>query len=167
MIVLKGKGFILRPIKLNDSKLYWEVMQDKETAKGFMGVPSSFEEAKKEVKDFIKKTKKGVSQVFTILVDGKYAGNVKLDYQNWDKNSSEGRVHLWLHPDYRGKGLATKALKKIINYGFKIKKMKIIYAQCKKSNKAVCKVNEKVGFRKVENRIVNGVKKVWWEINIC
>jgi [ribosomal protein S5]-alanine N-acetyltransferase len=161
---INGEGFILRSIGLKDSKGYWEVMQDKETVKGFISVPHSLEEAKKEVEEHILKSKQGITEVFTILVEGKYAGNVKLDYQNWDKSSSEGRVHLWLHPDYRGKGLATKALKKLIDYGFNKKKMKVIYAQCKKSNKAVCKVNEKVGFKKVEDRMVDGVKKVWWEI---
>ena len=161
---IKGEGFILRSIILDDSKSYWEVMQDKETINGFMSVPNSFEEAKEEVKEHIKKSKKGITEVFTILVSEKYAGNVKLDYQNWDKKSDEGRIHLWLHPDYRGKGLATKALKKLIDYGFSKKNFKVIYAQCKKSNKAVCNVNEKVGFKRVEDRLVKGVKKVWWEI---
>lgn len=161
---IKGEGFILRRIKLRDSKGYWEIMQDKEAIKGFRNVPHSFEEAKKEVKDHIKKSKQGITEVLSIFVEGKYAGNVKLDYQNWDKTSDKGRVHLWLHPDYRGKGLATKALRRVIDYGFDKKKMKVIYAQCKKSNKAVCKVNEKVGFKRVEDRMVNGIKKVWWEI---
>jgi RimJ/RimL family protein N-acetyltransferase len=164
MVILKEEEFILRPIKLKDSKGYWKIMQDEETAKGFMSVLSSFEEAKDEVKEFIKKSKEGITQVFTIIVNGKYAGNVKLDYQNWNKNSDEGRVHLWLHPNFRGKGLATKALKTLVEYGFNNKKFRIIYAQCKKSNKAVCRVNEKIGFNRVEERIVDGVKKIWWEI---
>jgi len=42
--------------------------------------------------------------------------------------------------------------------------MHIIYAQCKKANLAVCRVNEKVGFTRVEERFVEGVEKVWWEI---
>lgn len=165
MVRIKGDGFILRPIMLKDSKGYWEVMQDPETIKGFMSVPHSFEEAKEEVKEYIKKSKTKVTEVFTIEVKGKYAGNVKLDCQNWNINSGEGRIHLWLHPKFRGKGLATKALKLLIDYGFNKRKFHVIYAQCKKSNKAVCRVNEKVGFKKVEDRIVEGVKKVWWELN--
>jgi RimJ/RimL family protein N-acetyltransferase len=161
---LKGNGFILRPIKLSDSKAYWEVMHDKESIKNFMSVPRSFEEAKKEVKEHIKKSKTKVTEVFTIEVDKKYAGNVKLDCQNYDLTSGEGRVHLWLHPDYRGKGLATKALKLLIEYGFNKRKFHVIYAQCKKSNKAVSKINEKLGFKLVEERMVEGVKKLWWEI---
>jgi RimJ/RimL family protein N-acetyltransferase len=161
---LKGNGFILRPIKLADSRRYWEVMQDKETIKGFMSVPKSFEEAKKEVEEHIKKSKTKITEVFTIEVDGKYAGNVKLDCQNYNLTSGEGRVHLWLHPYYRGKGLATKALKLLIEYGFSKRKFHVIYAQCKKSNYAMCRINEKVGFRLVEERMVEGIKKLWWEI---
>ena len=161
---LKGDGFILRPIKLSDAKWYWETMQDKESIKSFVSVPHSFEEAKKEVEKQIDKSKTKVIEVFTIEVDGKYAGNVELDYQNYDLKSKEGRVHLWLHPTYRGKGLATKALKLVVEYGFKKKGFNVIYAQCKASNKAVCRVNEKVGFKFVEERIVEGVKKLWWEI---
>lgn len=161
---LKGDGFILRPIKLSDLDGYWEVMQDKESIKNFMSVPNSFEEAKKEVKEHIQKSKTKVTEVFTIEVNGKYAGNVKLDCQNYDLTSGEGRVHLWLHPDFRGKGIATNALKLVIEYGFNKRKFHVIYAQCKASNKAVCRVNEKVGFKFVEYRMVEGIKKIWWEI---
>ena len=164
MVLLKGKGFILRPIKLKDSQGYWEVMQDKETIKGFMNFPHSFEESKREVLGHINKSKTKLTEVFTIEVNGKYAGNVKLDCQNWNLNSGEGRIHLWLHPKFRGNGLATKALRLLVKYSFEKRKFNVIYAQCKKSNKAMCKVNKKVGFKKVEDRMVNGIKKVWWEI---
>ena len=75
-MIIKSKGFILRPIKISDAPAYWEVMQDKESIKGFMSVPTTYEEAKKEVKEHIKKSKSKVAEVFTIEVKGKYAGNV-------------------------------------------------------------------------------------------
>jgi RimJ/RimL family protein N-acetyltransferase len=140
-------------------------MQDKESIKGFMGVPNTFEEAKEKVLGHIKKAKTKVTEIFTIEINKKYGGNVKLDYQNWDINCDEGRIHLWIHPNFRGKGLATKVLSKIIYYGFSKKKFKVIYAQCKRSNKAICKVNKKVGFKLVEERIVNGTKKLWWRLD--
>ncbi len=164
MTIIKTTEFILRPISQKDVQGYWECMQDEETKKGFMSTPKDFDEAKNEVQELIEKSNEGITEVFTIEVEGKYAGNVKLDWQNWNTNSGEGRVHLWLHPKFRGQNVATKALKKLIEYGFKDKKMNIIYAQCKKANSAVCRVNEKAGFRKVEERIVDGVEKIWWEI---
>src|SRR5208283_2693815 len=158
MKTIRGDGFILRPIKLYDTQGYWETMQDKETVKGLMSVPHSFEEAKQEIKDDLKEVEEKSSEYFTIEVNGKYAGNVVLQYQNWDKTSEDGRIHIWLHPDFRGKGLAIKSLKKIIDYGFK-KGFKRIYAQCKATNKAVIKINKKLGFKKVKIHIVEGVKK--------
>lgn len=164
MAIIEHKDIILRPISLSDVQGYWECMQDEDTKNGFNTVPNSIEEAKEEVEEHIQKSADGITEVFTILVDDKYAGNVKLDRQNWDKTSNEGRFHMWLHKDFRGNGLATKAAKALIKYGFEDKGYKVIYAQCKKSNKAICKVNEKIGFVYVEERLIRGVEKIWWEI---
>ncbi len=163
-MIIKEKDFILRPINLDDSQGYWECMQNPETIKMFMSIPHSLEESNEEIKDHMNKIKKEITEVFTILVNNNYAGNVKLDYQNWDINSKEGRLHLWIHPNYRGKGLATKALITLIKHGFEDKKMKIIYAQCKKINKNVCKVLEKSGLDLVEERFIENTEKLWWQI---
>jgi [ribosomal protein S5]-alanine N-acetyltransferase len=164
MTIIKTKDFILRPIELKDTQGYWEVMQDEETKKGFRSVPNSFEEAKKEVEDLIKNTKTKISETFTIDIDGEYAGNVKLDCQDYDINTDAGRIHLWLHPKFRGKGIATNALRELIKYGFTKRGFKVIYAQCKKSNIGVCKINQKLGFRLIEERNIEGTIKLWWEI---
>lgn len=149
---------------MSDAKPYWETMQDKETKKGFMTVPDCFEEAKKEIHDLVSKTKSGLSETYTIEVDGKYAGNVKLDYQNNNINSDEGRVHLWIHPDFRGRGLATKSLSALVEYAFHEKKFRIIYAQSKESNEAITKVLEKTGFKLEKVKIVEGIRKNWWSL---
>ncbi len=162
MAEIKGKGFILRHIRMSDAKGYWETMQDEGTIKGLMSVPHSFEEAKKELKENIKEIKEKGSNYFTIIVDKHYAGNVILQYQNWDKKSGEGRMHISVHPKFRGKGLATKVWKKVLEYGFSKKKLKKIFAQCKASNKAMIKVIKNCGFKKVKTHRVEGVKKILW-----
>lgn len=160
MTILKGKGFILRPIRLNDAEGYWEVVQDSDTKKGFTTFPKTFNETKKEIKGMLKEVKEKGSNIFTILVDKKYSGNVLLQYQNWDKETNEGRIHIWVHPAFRGRGLATKAIKTILKYGFTKRKFKKIFAQCKTSNKAVMKVIKKCGFKKVKTYINDkGVSK--------
>ena len=160
--MITTEDFTLRPISMSDIQGYWECMQDEETKKGFMSVPKDIGEAEEEIKEHIEKTEQGITEVMTIEVEGQYGGNVKLDWQNWDPEGDEGRIHLWLHPRFRKKGLATKALKEITRYGFEEKKMHAIYAQCKKSNISVCKVNEKAGFKAVEDRIIEGIEKIWW-----
>ena len=161
-MIIKTKDFILRPLKLSDSEAYFETMQDKETKKNMETVPETLEETKQEIRDILKQVKEKDSKYFTIEIKGKYAGNVILQHQNWDPKSDEGRVHLWIHPDYRKKGLATNALKEVIEYGFK-KKFKKIFAQCKAINKGVIKINKKLEFKKVKTFVnEQGVKKILW-----
>ena len=157
---LKCKNFILRPIKISDAKPYYQTMCDKDTRANMESFPSSIEEAKKEIKEYLKQIKNKDSEYFTIEIKGKYAGNVVLQHQNWDPKSNEGRVHLWIHPSFRGKGLATDALEKVINYAFQ-KKYNKIFAQCKSINKGVIKINKKLGFKIVKKYTnENGVKKI-------
>lgn len=156
-MIIRKEGFILRPLQLSDAQGYWEVMRDEATKLFFNSVPDTFEKAKKEIEDLIAKE---ASETFTIEVDGEYAGNVRLDHQKWDVNSDEGRVHLWVHPNFRSRGLATEALSALLEYG--LKKFRVIYAQCKSSNKAVARVFEKAGFKLEKTHMVDGVEKMWW-----
>jgi len=161
MTIIKTEEFILRPIKLSDAKHYFEVMQDKETKKNLTSVPKDLAEAKQEIKDYIKQMKDKDSEIFTVEIKGKYAGTVLLQHQNWDPASDEGRVHVWIHPDYRGKGLAERALKEVMNHGFK-NKFKRTFAQCKASNKDMINVLKKLGFKKIKTHSVNDAKKILW-----
>lgn len=164
-MTIKTRDFILRHFKLSDAKEYYESEIDALTKKMHTSFPKNFEEAKKEVSNKIKDYKKKpmVSEAFVIDIAGKYAGDVTLQYQNFDPKSNEGRVHITIHPDFRGKGLATNTLKEIMRYGFKKKKMKRIFAQCKAINKGVIRVNEKCGFKKVKTYVVDGgIKKILW-----
>lgn len=165
MTIIKTKDFILRPLKLSDAKPYFEVMQDEETQRNFTTFPKTFAEAKEEIRQDLKEMKEKGSEYFTIEINGEYAGNVVLQHQNFDPQSGEGRVHLWIHPKFRGRGLATKALGELVNYGLKTK-YKRIFAQCKAINKGVIKINKKLDFKKVKTHIVKdkycpqGIKKI-------
>jgi RimJ/RimL family protein N-acetyltransferase len=139
-------------------------MQDEETKKALMATPNSFKEAKIEVQEKIEKAKTKVSETFTIEIDEKFAGTVTIEYQNYDVLSDEGRVHLVIHPNFRGKGLATKALTALVEYAFNERKFKILYGQTKVSNIAIAKVFEKVGFNLEKIHTVEGIKKHWWSL---
>jgi len=159
-MIIKTKDFILRPIKLSDAKPFFETMQDPVTKKGLTTVPKNLEEAEQEIKENIKEMKEKGSEVFTIEVKGKYAGNVILQYQNWDPTGKDGRIHLWLHPDYRGTGLSKKVLVQVLKYGFR--KFKRIYAQCKATNKRMIELLQELGFEKVKTHTLEGVKRILW-----
>jgi RimJ/RimL family protein N-acetyltransferase len=162
--IIKEKGFILRYPKLEDVGGYYETETDPISKKMFMSFPANMDEAKKDLQKHIKDNKKKplVSETFTIEVGGKYAGYAKIQFQNFDSKGNEGRIHISIHPEFRGKGLATKVIGTITEYGFEKYNFKKIFAQCKFINKAVARVNEKAGFKLVKIYVVEGVKKMLW-----
>ena len=148
-MIIKTKDFILRYIEISDVKPYFESMQDKKTKKYFMSVPKNLREARKEVNKLVNESnrKNPVMETFVIDVNGEYAGFVKIDYENYDSREHRGRIHYATHPKFRGKGLTSKAVKLITNYGFKKFKFKRIMGRCRTSNKASARVLEKAGYK--------------------
>ncbi len=154
----------MRPLSLSDVPSFFEVMQDEETKRNLESVPTTLEEAKREIEGYLLQEKEKDSEYFSIDIDGRYAGNVVLQHQNWDPASNEGRVHLWIHPEFRKRGLATTALKEVVRYGLK-KKFRCIFAQCKAMNKGVIKILLNVGFTRVKTFVNEaGVEKILWII---
>ena len=146
-MIIKTKEFILRPIRMSDAKAYFETMQDKQTQKGFMTFPKNIREAKKEIKGRIRDTNSKKSETFAIEVNGEYAGFVEIDHENWNPKDHRGRVHYCTHPKFRGKGITTKAVKLITEYGFKKLKLKRIVGTCRSYNKASARVLEKARYK--------------------
>lgn len=145
----KNQKFILRPIKLSDLKGYWESMQDKKSRKGFMTTPKTINEAKKEIKEMINEARKKpvTGECFAIIVNGEYAGYVRISHLNRKYHKHKGEIGYCSHPKFRGKGLATKAVKILTNYAFKKHKLKRIEGICRTFNKSSTRVLEKAGFK--------------------
>lgn len=155
------KRIILRPFSRKDKQGYREVNDDPLSKEMFTSVPANETELDAEIEEKIEKIKLGVSKTLTILVNGEYAGGVVLEFENWNPKNDVGRIHVWIHPKFRNIGLATKALKWIVNYGFTIG-FRRIYAQHKAINLAIAKVNKKLGFT-FEKEIKDGnIKKFRW-----
>ena len=73
----------------------------------------------------------------TILFDGRVAGNIV----SWDQ-SGQWLVGYWIGREYWGKGIATKALAKLLE----IVKTRPLYAHVAKHNVASLRVLQKCGF---------------------
>lgn len=164
MKTIKTKDFALRHPKAKDVDGYYETETDPVSKKMFMSFPESLNEAEKDLQKHIKDNAKRpiVSETFSVIIDGAYAGYTKIQFQNFDSKSEEGRVHIAIHPRFRGKGLATKVIRTITSYGFKRYRFKRIFAQCKLKNNAVARVIEKAGFRLEKIHTIDGVQKMWW-----
>jgi RimJ/RimL family protein N-acetyltransferase len=148
MTIIKGKGFILRPLKVSDAKEFLESNLDKESKKGFMTTPKNLSEAKKELKECVLSAKQRNSEGLAIIVDGKYAGNISIHGLSKDENSKHiAKIGYCIHPNFRGRGLATKVLKVTTDYAFKKYNLKRLVGVCRTFNKASARVLEKAGYK--------------------
>lgn len=142
MVTIKTKDLILRPITMKDGQGYLECHRDKETQRNFMSIPRNLIEAEEEIKESIKK---GIT--FAMEVLGKFAGFIHLELNNNPKYKHSAIIGYAVHPDFRGRGLATKATKLVTNYGFNKLKLKRISGMCRTFNKASARVLEKAGYK--------------------
>jgi len=150
--------FELKYVTLTDAKGYFECHQNKEAKKNFIGFPRNIAEAKKELNKNIKEMRKEKNslEMFSIIVDGKFAGFAVIHSLNKNplqEKGSIGVIGFGLHPKFRGKGIATKTLKLLTNYAFKKYKLKRITGRCRSFNKASIRVMKKAGY-KLESIII-------------
>lgn len=147
MIVLKGKNFLLRPVRISDAKDYYE-KHDKVVAKMFMSVPKDIKEARKEIFGKLADEKKGLAEHFVIEIDGKFAGMVSLDNLSKERKSRHrAKVDYFLGKEYRNKGIMTEAIRLLTKYAFKKYKLKRITASTRSFNKASRRMLENAGFK--------------------
>ncbi len=139
---LKTKEFTLRSMSLADAQGYLECRQDKEAQRNFMSIPKNLKEASEEIKNSLKK-----GLLWAIEVDGSYAGFVHLETNTNPKYKHSAIIGFGIHPNFRGRGLATKAVKIVIDYGFNKLKLIRISGMCRTFNKASARVMEKAGFK--------------------
>ena len=149
--ILKSKNpkFELRHIRMSDAKAYWEVKRDKDSKRGFMHVCKNLNCARRDLKKYITgmKSKPQKIIIFAIIVEGKFAGFVDIHHLNEKYFWHKGELGYGILPEFRGKGLATAAVKIITDYGFKKLKLRRIEGYCRTFNKASAKVLEKAGYK--------------------
>jgi ribosomal-protein-alanine N-acetyltransferase len=108
--------------------------------------PISLDYAKKSI---IKSIKDKKNYKKAIIVDGKFIGTISL--YNPNKNKKIFEIGYFIARPYWNKGIATKAVKEMCNFGFKKLKLKRIWADTQSNNPASARVLEKAGF-KLEGR---------------
>lgn len=150
--MIKGKGLVLRHVKMSDAEVLFECEQDSEAKKNFMSTPKNVGEVKVGIrKNILEYKKKWPSREnFVIEVDGEVVGSVgirSLSGESLQKKGAIGVVSYMLHLKFRGKGLASKALKLLTDYSFKKFKLKRITGRCRSFNKASARVLEKAGYK--------------------
>lgn len=150
-----NKQLHLRPIKTTDAKGYLDCHNDDEAKLNFSSVPTTIDEAKKEILE-----DKNNNNKFAIIYKDKFVGFINLELNNHPLYKHQASIGYGINKNFRGKGIATLVVKKITNYGFNELKLKRISGMCRSYNKASQKVLEKANYQNEgilrKNKFING-----------
>ncbi|MDO8509108.1 MAG: GNAT family protein [Nanoarchaeota archaeon] len=134
-------------------------------------IPYPFTEnnAKKIIKEFWLDEKKGnVGFSIRLKEENKVIGII--DIYSIKKEHKKAKIGYWIGKKYRGKGLASEAVRAVINYAFNNLKLDKLSADTLVDNEASNILLKKVGFREVgimqKERIIDGkaIDCYLWEI---
>lgn len=84
--------------------------------------------------------------MFTILADDEIAGSIMLEDSSEDKGRYD--IGFYLERKFWGKGIATEAIKQIVNFGFNKLKLYRIQGDSDSDNPASGRAMEKAGFKR-------------------
>jgi len=148
MTLIKTKDLILRHVKLSDSKILFEIEIDKENIKNMMSYSDNIEAIKDSIKQNIKEYKKSKPHEELIMIETSegVAGYISIHGLNKPYIEHKAQISYALHPNFRGKGITTKAVNLITKYAFKKYNLKRIEASCRTFNKASARILEKCGY---------------------
>ena len=150
-VILKGKNFILRHVRLSDLPSYYMNLNDKTISKMMMSQPNpcSLNYAKKEILEDLKeyKKKKPTKEAFVIEVDGFVAGKLQIKDISYSYLKHIAELAYWIGKEYRSKGITTAAVKLVTNYAFKKYQLKRFVVYTRSFNKASRRMLEKAGFK--------------------
>lgn len=149
MVILKGKGFILRHVKISDAQAYFECEIDPTSMKNSMSTSVSVKVIKTMIQKELKglKGKKSFEETFVIEVKGEFAGYVVVHDLNKKYAEHKAIISYCMHPDYRGRGIMVNAVKLVTQYAFKKYKLKRLVGRCRTFNKASAMVLKKAGYK--------------------
>ena len=135
--MIRGTKINIRPLEERDLEWFTEWNNDPE----YKGAYEPLEQnTLEEIKEWYNKPRKNESWVIETK-DGEPAGQLITGPQG--DNYWLGYI---LHPDYRGRGYTTEAVKLLVNHLFRTKDTIRIEAECSPENIASIRVLEKAGF---------------------
>lgn len=147
-MILETKRLVLKPYELEYADEIYEVVKRKEIADTMVMIPHPY--PREVVNDWIhylqKSFEKGTAYEFAIFLKGKkprYIGNCGLVAISKIHRNAE--VGYFIDVNEWGKGYATEACKKIIQYGFEEHRLNRVYSRCMVRNIGSRKVMEKSG----------------------
>jgi RimJ/RimL family protein N-acetyltransferase len=146
--VLEGDGFRLRPIREDDAPRIHEGTAEPETQRwlGHKPAPYTLDAARTYVqrRRELEATGQCVTWAIADPDDDRILGTVL--WFNWTAGI-ECEVGYWVHPDARGRGLATRAARLVVGHVFETLEVRRVTAFAAADNLASRRVIEALGFR--------------------
>lgn len=149
--------FKLRPWKKDDLPSLVKHANNFEIARNMMDIfphPYTKEDGEKFLEMVLKQDP---PMILAIEVEGEAVGSIGLHPQK-DIMRKNGELGYWLAEPFWGKGIVTKAIKEMVDYGFKNLDIERIFARPFGTNIASQKALEKAGF-KLEAHLENTLYK--------
>ncbi len=143
---IAGEGYVLRAYRQSDIVSLQKHMNDERVARDVSHIP--FPYTIEHAQSWIDQTEAEVTVKshrvdFVIDVDGEVAGSVA--FINVDQHKAQ--ISTWISPLYWRRGLASNALRQLIEFGFRTLGLVRIYAYHYSENLKTAGLLEKVGFK--------------------
>ncbi len=118
------------------------------------------EDSEKFIRAIIDKTEKDIRYGYGMIYDGRVAGHMSIMHISDEKFPEIG---YWLDHELNGKGLTTKAVNVLTNFGLNTVGLKKILIKAKPENIASNRVAEKCGYKFIETKDypARGPMNVW------
>ena len=146
-MTLETERLLLKPYEKEFADDIYEVVKHKEIADTMVMIPHPYprEVVDRWISYLQKSFEQGKAYEFAVFLkeNGRYIGNCGL--VTISKNHRNAEVGYFIDVSEWGKGYATEACKKIIEYGFQEHQLNRIYSRCMVRNTASRKVMEKSG----------------------
>lgn len=145
------KRLHIRPVSLEDTKSMFMYRSDSGTNRYLSLIPESVD----DVSDFINRTSKEINVpgtwfqfVIVELDSGSLIGDIGIHFLETDSENMQVEIGYTLNKNYRGKGYATEALTKVIDYLINDLNKHRIIASIDPTNTDSIRLIERLGFRK-------------------
>jgi len=146
MYILQTERLILRRYELEDAVRAHILAGEKEIIETTLAIPYPYllEHAESWIQQHPKLIENGAAYPFAVVMK---AGNVLIGTMTLriDKQHNKGELAYWIGKDYWGKGYATEAAKRVMDFGFFELNLNRIWAPAMSKNWASTQVMKKIG----------------------
>lgn len=146
MPTLNTERLVLRPMRVSDAYDMYEYACRPDVTKYLLWSPHDSIFLTKDYLAYIEKRYKSAEfydWAITLADSGKMIGTV--GFTKIDAPNRCGEIGYVLNPEHQGKGIATEAAKRVMDFGFEVLELHRIEAKFMRGNDASLRVMEKLG----------------------